>query len=166
MDELELYLLIIVISTIAGKAVFKIQSNILLFLIITIFFSGLTFILCFVVDKEKEEKPKFTDKAKKEMAKFLILEVAMWIVIIVDDLVSDTMLTACSSLCMYISLLLWMKFTIFEPCEDCAQLMKGKIAWLCFCVMPAAWFVQFVIWIIKAYSPIFSSLVSSSPFAL
>lgn len=162
MKEINLYLLAIIASVIIGKVVLKIQSDILLFLIVSVFFCAITFILCFVINKEEENEPELTNKRKKERKKFWILEGLVWIVIIVDNLFSDPILTAYSSLCMFISLIYWMKFLYLGPSES----LRGKLAWLYYCVMPTAWIAQFVIWIIKAYSPIFSSLASSSPFAL
>lgn len=162
MKEINLYLLAIIALVIIGKVVLEVQSDILLLLIVSAFFCTITFILCFAIDKSEEDKPELTDKIKKERKKFWILEGLVWIVIIIDDLFSDVTLTACSSLCLFISLLYWIKFLYSEPCES----LRGKLAWLYFCVMPTVWTAQFVIWIIKAYSPIFSSLASSSPFAL
>lgn len=162
MKEINLYLLAIIASVIIGKVALKIQSDILLLLIVSVFFCTITFILCFAINKEEENEPELTDKIKKERKKFWILEGLAWVVIIADDLFSDPILTAYSSLCMLISLLFWMKFLYLGPSKS----LRGKLAWLYYCVMPTAWTAQFVIWIIKAYSPIFSSLVSSSPLAL
>ena len=156
MKELGLYSLAIAIFTIVGKLVFKIQNDMLLFLVITGFFCILTFIFFFVIDKEKEEKLELTNEMKKEKNKFLISEGILFAVIMANNLISNTTLVIFALACLQVGLIVWTT-TLIKSSKETVWITNGKMAWLYFCVLPAIYVNQFIIWTINdiSRSPLF-----------